>query len=383
MKKASKHLPTIVFLIFVFSVSVLFIALPKKEYSENEKRYMAEFPKFTAESFFSGDFGVDFEKYLSDHMPFRTFFVGLNSYYNNALGNPLSNGIYNCKDGYLINDPPTYERLDINFSIISDFAKENDVKTTMVLAPSTGYVCSDLLPNKHIVYKDDEYFEKAKGVLSENDVDFIDMREPLKNAYNAGTQVFYKTDHHWTSEGAFIAYCQLADSLGFERKEKNRYDITEYDDFYGTTYSSSGFWMTKPDSIETWESKDIKPNTISVEITEGDKKSTSKSMFYLDNLKEMDKYPIYLDGNHPYTTITNKTLSKNENSKKLLIIKDSFAHSLTPFLADHYAEITMIDMRYYKQNIAQLVESGDFDNVLFVYSIDNLSTDTDLAAILN
>ena len=383
MKKASKHLPTIVFLIFIFSVSVLFIALPKKEYSANEKRYLAEFPKLSVESFFSGDFGVDFEKYLSDHMPARSFFVGLNSYYNNALGNPLSNGIYNCKDGYLVNDPPTYDRLDINFSIVADFAKENDVKTAMVLAPSTGYVCSDVLPNKHIIYKDDEYFEKAKDVLSDANVDFVDMREPLKNAYNEGTQVFYKTDHHWTSSGAYLAYEELSSVLGFEKKDKKRYDITEYEDFYGTTYSSSGFWLTKPDTIETWESKDIKPNAITVEITEGDETTTSDSMFYLDNLKDNDKYPIYLDGNHPYTTIKNKTLAKNENSKKLLIIKDSFAHTLTPFLADHYAEIVMIDMRYYKQNVTELLEKGDFDNVLFVYSIDNLSTDSDLAFILN
>lgn len=383
MKKASKHLPTIVFLIFIFLVSVLFIALPKKEYSANEKRYLAEFPKLSVESFFSGDFGVDFEKYLSDHMPARSFFVGLNSYYNNALGNPLSNGIYNCKDGYLINDPPTYDRLDINFSIVADFAKENDVKTAMVLAPSTGYVCSDLLPNKHIIYKDDEYFEKAKEVLSDANVHFVDMREPLKNAYNDGTQVFYKTDHHWTSSGAYLAYNELSNVLGFEKKDKKRYDITEYEDFYGTTYSSSGFWLTKPDVIETWESKDIKPNAITVEITEGDETTTSRSMFYLDNLKDNDKYPIYLDGNHPYTTIKNKTLSKDENSKKLLIIKDSFAHTLTPFLADHYAEIVMIDMRYYKQNVTELLEKGDFDNVLFVYSIDNLSTDSDLAFILN
>ena len=383
MKKASKHLPTIVFLIFIFLVSVLFIALPKKEYSENEKRYLAEFPKLSADSFFSGDFGVDFEKYLSDHMPGRSFFVGLNSYYNNALGNPLSNGIYNCKDGYLINDPPTYDRLDINFSIVADFAKENDVKTAMVLAPSTGYVCSDLLPNKHIIYKDDEYFEKAKDVLSDANVDFVDMREPLKNAYNDGTQVFYKTDHHWTSSGAYLAYEELSSVLGFEKKDKKRYDITQYEGFYGTTYSSSGFWLTKPDTIETWESKDIKPNAITVEITEGDETTTSDSMFYLENLKDNDKYPIYLDGNHPYTTIKNKTLSKDENSKKLLIIKDSFAHTLTPFLADHYAEIVMIDMRYYKQNVTELLEKGDFDNVLFVYSIDNLSTDSDLAFILN
>lgn len=376
MKKALKNLPTVVFLVFIFSMTILFLVLPKKDYSSSEKRYMASFPTLTAKSFFSGDFGEDFEKYLSDHTAFRNFWVSLNSYYNLCLGNPLSNGIYHCDDGYLINDPPVTDRLETNIDVMAEFSTNCSIPSTLVLAPSTGYVSNDVLPNKHIVYHDDELFESTSKTLSQSNIAFVDLREDFKKAYNNGTQVYYKTDHHWTAEGAYIAYCALAKELNYTANVKENYDISTYGDFYGTTYSSSGFWFTKPDNIEIWESKALQNSDIQVSITDNGETEVSSSMFFLDNLNEDDKYPVYLDGNHPYTVIKNNSL---KNGEKLLVIKDSFAHSLVPFLADHYSEIVMIDMRYYKQSVSELVESNDFSHLLYVYSIDNLGSDTDIA----
>ncbi len=374
MKKALKHLPTIILLVFIFLMAILFFSLPKKEYSSSEKRYLSDFPTLTVDTFFSGDFGEEFEKYLSDHTPFRNFWVGLNSYYNLALGNPLSNGIYHCSDGYLINDPPNTDRLDINIDVISEFADKSGLPATMVLAPSTGYIVNDVLPNEHIVYNDDELFADVTDTLSKSTVNFVDIREDFKNAYKNGTQVYYKTDHHWTSEGAYLAYCALSDELGFTANTREMYDITTHSGFYGTTYSSSGYWFTKPDDIEVW---DCKNHSSEVSITDNGTTKHYKSMFFNDHLKEDDKYPVYLDGNHPYTVIKNSSMKLD--GEKLLVIKDSFAHSLVPFLAAHYEEITMIDMRYYKQSVSELIENGDFDRLLFVYSVDNLGSDTDIA----
>ncbi len=379
MKKSLKYLPTIFFVAFIFVMTILFFALPKKEYSSAEKRYLSDFPTLSVDTFFSGDFGEDFEKYLSDHTAFRQFWVGLNSYYNLGLGNPLSNGIYHCKDGYLLNDPPVTDRFDTNIEIIAEFANKTDLPSTMVLAPSTGYIANDVLPNKHIVYHDDELFANAKEVLKENGVSFVDLRSEFKEAYRNGAQLYYKTDHHWTTSGAHLAYCNLGDKMGFKANDKDSYEITSYENFYGTTYSSSGYWMTKPDTIEVWQSKSLKGSEISVSIADGKNSVESTSMYFLENLEDDDKYPVFLDGNHPYTLIENKTLKESGNNKKLLIIKDSFAHALTPFLADNYSEIVMIDMRYYKESVSQLIENEKFTEMLFVYSVDNLGSDTDIA----
>ncbi len=375
MKKALKHLPTIVFILFIYAMAILFFVLPKSHYSSSEKRYLKEFPQFNSDTFFSGDFGEEFETYLSDHTAFRNFYVGLNSYYNLSLSNPLSNGIYHCKDGYLINDPVNTDRFMPNIEVIAEFAAKQDIKSTMVLAPSTGYVANDVLPNKHIIYNDDELFSQASDVLKNSGVTFVDIRDDFKAAYKSGTQVYYKTDHHWTASGAHLAYNALGSALNITPYSKDNYNIDSHGGFYGTTYSSSGYWYTKPDNIELWYSK--QKQDINVTITDGGKTIESDSLFFTDRLTEDDKYPVYLDGNHPYTVIKNQALKNND--QKLLVIKDSFAHSLVPFLADHYSEIIMIDMRYYKQNVTELIKNTGVDQILFIYSIDNLATDADVA----
>lgn len=374
MKKSKLRLiPMFVFLIFVFSLTILFFALPKKEYSSSEKRYLQQAPAFSFDALFSGKFGDDFETFLSDQFGFRNFWVGLSSYYNLAIGNNGSTGIYFGRNDYLLNDPCGDGRLTINTDVIAEFAaKHPDVPTAALIAPSTGYVCSDILPAVHKEYKDDTYFEMFQEKLS--GVDFVDVRETFKNEYNSGKQIYYKTDHHWTSYGAYTAYRELAPVMGFSANGEDAYEKTAYPDFYGTTYSSSSFWLNPPDEIEVWENH-AHDGAVKVTITEGADVTENSDLFFYDHLEEDDKYPVFLDGNHAYETIENTAASSDE---KLLVIKDSFAHSLVPFLSDHYASITMIDMRYYKQNVSQLIEKEGFDRVLFIYSVDNLSSDTDL-----
>ena len=148
--------------------------------------------------------------------------------------------------------------------------------------------------------------------------------------------------------------------------------MTEVSGFLGTTYSRSGLWGTPSETLELWDSatRFLVENREDGELHEG--------LYYEEHLTEHDKYPVYLDGNHPYTVIKNANATSDE---KLLIVKDSFAHSLTPFLADHYAEIIMVDMRYYANPIPDLVKQEGIDRVLFVYSIDNLAKDDRIALI--
>ncbi|WP_407386160.1 DHHW family protein [Ruminococcus sp.] len=371
MKKVYKHLPAILFVGFIVVMMVLFIVLPKKEYSSSEKRYLQQAPAFSFSRLASGDFGKDFEKFLSDQTAGRNFWVGLSSYYNYAIGNNGSTGIYLCRDGYLVNDPEDLSGLDRNIGFIEEFAEKCPVKTTVLIAPSTGYVCADILPSVHREYRDDVAFENIKAALPS--ADFVDIRTLFKDEYAAGHQLYYKTDHHWTTYGAYTAYRALAGQLGYTPQEQSAYHITAYPGFYGTTYSSSGFWMTKPDSVEVWDNPS-NDSAVVTTITDGEV-TQQQDMFYLKHLEEDDKYPIFLDGNHPYTVIKNAAASSDE---KLLVIKDSFAHSLVPFLADHFSEIVMVDLRYYTAPVSELVKNEGIDRVLAVYSIDNLATDTNL-----
>lgn len=376
MKKIKKYAPAIVFVLFIFSMGIAFLALPKKAYSTSEKRYLASFPKLTSESFLSGQFGTEFEKYLSDHMTGRNFFVGLNAYANLFQGLNGVSGKYLCSDGYIINQPLNAfdNRLDENTEIIKSFADSVDVPVTMTLVPSTGYIMSDKLPANHLTYKDDEYFAQMESALKDSNVNFVNLLEPFRQYAASGDQLYYKTDHHWTSLGAYRAYTLICQSLGITPVSEDRYEIEVYSDFYGTTYSGSAYWFNEPDNIELWVNPQNTEENITVQITEGQETKESHSLFYKEHLSEDDKYPVYLDGNQPFVRITNT----NAPEGKLIVIKDSFAHCLVPFLADNYSEIVMVDMRYYKGSVSELIKTEEADRVLIAYGIDNLATDTDL-----
>lgn len=372
MKKKLLLTPMIIFLCFIFVMTALFIITPKIDYSSAEKRYLEDFPEANLETITNGEFETGFESFLADHFPLRNMWVGLNAYYNLFIGNNASEGVYNCSDGYLINEPVSADnRVKTNIGTILKFKDNVDVPITVMLAPSTGYIKSDVLPAVHNEYLDDYIIGDVKTMLKKKDIGFVDLRARFKREK---AQLYYRTDHHWTSHGARAAYEELCASIGVKASAKSDYELQSYKDFYGTTYSTSGFWLTKPDSITLWNNINHKKGDINITITEGKESKSYDSLYFKNHLKADDKYPVFIDGNHAVETITNKNVKKG----RALVIKDSFAHSIAPFLADSFNTVTLVDTRYYKNSISDMVKSGKYDRVLVIYGIDNFATDTDL-----
>lgn len=373
--KIGKYIPAVVFLIFIYGMALWFLFSPKTDYSSSEKRYLQKFPDTNVEKVLSGEFGSEFETFFADQFPQRNTWVGLNAYTALAEGNNGASGVYNCKNGYLINKPvSTDNNLDKNVGAVVDFAKTIDAPTTVMLVPSTGYIADDVLPTFHDKYNDDEDISKISSTLSKEKIGFVDLRERFKSEYKNGSQLYYKTDHHWTTKGAYTGYQELCKALGITPIDDSTLKKDSYPDFYGTTYSSSGFWLTPPDNIEIWSNPKNSDKNISVKITEGANVKTSGSMYFTDHLKEDDKYPVFIDGNHALTEITNT----NAKNGTILLIKDSFSHSLAPFLAENYSKVVLVDLRYYKESVSQLVSTYNPEQVVVLYGIDNLATDTDI-----
>lgn len=373
--KIGKYIPAVVFLIFIYGIALWFLFSPKTDYSSSEKRYLQKFPDANVEKVLSGEFGSEFETFFADQFPQRNTWVGLNAYTTLAEGNNGASGVYNCKNGYLINKPvSTDNNLDKNVGAVVDFAKTIDAPTTVMLVPSTGYIADDVLPTFHDKYNDDEDISRISSTLSKEKIGFVDLRERFKSEYKNGSQLYYKTDHHWTTKGAYTGYQELCKALGITPIDDSTLKKDSYPDFYGTTYSSSGFWLTPPDNIEIWSNPKNSDKNISVKITEGANVKTSGSMYFTDHLKEDDKYPVFIDGNHALTEITNT----NAKNGTILLIKDSFSHSLAPFLAENYSKVVLVDLRYYKESVSQLVSTYNPEQVVVLYGIDNLATDTDI-----
>ena len=370
------YLPAFLFGGFILAMAVWFIFAPKQSYSASEKRVLAEFPDTSAENVFSGQFGKDFETYFADHFPARNLWVGVNSYTTLFEGNNGAAGVYNGSDGYLINKPISKDnQLDKNLGILTEFKETiGDVPMTAMFVPSTGYIVQDKLPLVHDNYNDDAYFNKAAKTLKAGGIDFVDLRTDFQNEYKNGTQLYYRTDHHWTTAGAYAGYQALCEKLGLPAAQKSTFNIEKYDGFYGTTYSTSGFWLTPPDTVEVWNNPKNTGESISVTIAESNRTIESNSMFFYEHDKEEDKYPIFLDGNHALTEITNK----NAKGGTIVVVKDSFSHCFAPFLAENYSKVILVDMRYYSQEVSQIIRVERPEQVLVLYGMDNFATDTDI-----
>lgn len=357
------------FCAFIGVFCFLFFVLPKQYFSVNEKRVLEKEPQFSFSALTDGSFGKSVESYLSDHFAARNFFVGLNSYYNLAVGRNGASGIYSGQDGYLIEKPVEQcgDALDRNIAAIQNFAKKTGIKPDMMVVPSTGYVESGKLPSVHEPYNDGEILANAQKRL-QGSVNYIDLAAPLKE--NAGKfELYYKTDHHWTSRGAYLAYQTYCANAGLTAVPLDRFVKETADGFYGTTYSRSALWLSSPDTIEMYKDP---AGSFSVEIADGNKRSDS--LFFKNHLTEPDKYPVFLDGNHSLVKITNK----NAKGGKLLLIKDSYAHPFAPFAAENFSEIYMVDLRYYKSSLSKLIQENSIDKVLILYGIENFVTDTNL-----
>ena len=384
-----RMIPMIVFLLFVFGFAVWFWVNPKSDFSESEKRPLAKFPDMSVSSpqeFFektsyvlSGDFGKDFETFYADQFPARKLWVGINAYSQKTAGINGADGVYKCKNGYLINKPKYDDNnLNRNLSVVEEFAQTAcNVPTTVLIAPSTGYICNDVLPPFHLPYRDDETFDMISGRLSDKGIGFVDLREDFKTAYADGRQLYYKTDHHWTTEGAYTAYTALCRSLGLEPAARNTFMVERYNGFYGTAYSSSGFWLNEADKLEVWNNPKNTEEKISVTIYDGKNEDTinTHSMFFDSHDSENDKYPVFLDGNHALTTITND----NVKDGKIVVIKDSFSHCFAPFLAENFHTVILVDMRLYKgERVSDLISAEKPDQILCLYGMDNFAQDMDI-----
>ena len=371
MKKLYHFLPALVFLVFLAAMALLLLFSPVREYSENEKRYLAGRPEVSAENILSGETQKELEKFTADQIPGRDFFVGVNAYWNLATGRNAAQDIYYCDEGYLINAPKQADEkiFTDNLTRFDQFAEKLGVPADLVMVPTTGYLMEEVLPAFHKEYQDDALYDLA-GTLLEN-VRLVDVRDALKQGKDGG-QICYRTDHHLTSYGNYLLYEAYQKANNGTYLSRDAYEVTSYDGFYGTDWSGSGYWLVDPDTVEVWDAGLAPTVTL---IDGGAEPKVSNDLFYLSHLENLDKYPIFLDGNHAMVTIHNP----DAQGGNLLVIRDSYAHCLSTFLAADYQNIYLVDLRYYRQSVSEFVAEHPVDRVLYLYGMDNLITDTNSA----
>ena len=378
-----------IFLVLVFGLTAASLLKKPEEFSENENRYLAQMPAFSLDSLFSDNsdekFTSLYETYITDQFVFRDGWIRLKTYAERATLKQDIKNVFFCKDDYLIENYPasdfTSETASSHVSTLKQFVEtyqaqlgEDAVKVMIV--PTASQILSDKLPPFASPYPQDTYLNSIREAVGENA--YLDAEAVLES--HKEEYIFYRTDHHWTAGGAFYAYQLWADSLGLTPWEAGDFNVTEVSDsFLGTVYSKVNF-PNKADSILCYSP--VEPMNYSLTTFAG---QTADSLYYPEALNTKDKYTYYTGQNDPLLTVRSEAAGSSDTlleGRKLLIVKDSYAHSFVPFAANHFSEIYMADLRYYNQPLSSLIEEKGITDILVLYNTENFATDTSIAKLV-
>ena len=362
----------ILFAALILVVSVLFWAIPDRTFSETENKDLTQLPAFTVERLIDGRYTADIADYMADQFPGRDFFIRVKAAAEMALGKMGNNGVILGEGGTLIprSESVNTDNLTKNLSAIAAFTKwcENKgIPTTTAVAGRSADVLHHTLPN----FYGSAYSDALWGTLAEEahalNRPILPLRDPLHERAKAGEYVYYRTDHHWTTLGAYYGTKEILAEMGEEIAPVETYTREVVSDaFFGTTWSTAGMSWIAPDTMEYFRIAGDTDFTTTI-LDNG----TSFAGFYdRSYLAKKDKYSSFIGGNNALVTVTK---NGGEDRPTLLLIKDSFAHSTVPFLAQHY-DLLIVDIRYYKKSTAALVDEYGVDRMLLLYNIDSLTS---------
>lgn len=362
-----KKIVFIIISIITILLSIIFILNPKKEFSENENRFLATFPKYSFQSLKDGKYIKELEEYITDHFPYRDAFVGFKTRIELTLGKKDINEIYIGKDEYMLTK---YEEIDPHKIIekINNFKDKNsDNNINLILLPSSITIYQEKLPKFAITDSELAIIDTIYKNVNVKTIDTYDSLVAEKKNHN----VFYKTDHHYTTYGAFVTYqdyCRENNIVPNEQEFFNQEKVT--DKFYGTLYSKTNNYNIKPDEIILF-----KTNT-NYRIKYMDNGLETNTLYDEDYLKEKDKYSVFLSNNHSLIEITNNDTTSRE---EVLVIKDSYGNSFVPFIAEHYKKIHVVDLRYNLNSMTDYLQENDqIKDVIILYNINTINEESSI-----
>ena len=363
-----------IFLVFLIVAFAFNLFSKDKKYSESENRMLAQKPVFSMANLTSGKYMKDMEDYVTDQFFIRDKWINLKVLEDLALGKKESNGVYIGKKDYLMEIPtaPNQKALDNNLDAISNFsASHPDINTVMTLIPNAAYIYDHLIPRNAPVRDQEKDIKYVMNAVSTS-LNFVDLTKTMSS--HKEENIYYKTDHHWTTLGARYAFDALSTALGIEKptQEYKIYPVTH--SFQGTLASKSGYDKAL-DTIEIYVPQGVNTECV-VNFTDEGKKSAS--VYESAALKKKDKYEVFFGGNHTRIDIS----TPMEGKKNLLLFKDSYANCFIPFLVPYYRNIIVIDPRYFYDDIESLISDNEITDVLFLYNVNTFLGDNSLGDVL-
>ena len=374
-RKVQEKLVGIIFILTLFLFLIINVIVPDREKSVQENRMLATKPKFRLSSLISGDYDEKFEAYMDDQFVGRDMWRKLKVTVDRIGGSRLENGVYIGTNGQLLEQIEVADEnhLAANIKAIKSFSEsQSKIPVRMMLVPDAANVLNHSLPALAKPEDQTQMFSMVRKDLGDS-VEWIDVSTELNK--HKTEKIYYKTDHHWTTLGAFYAFQAAAPSLGIEGDLSGKYvSYAVSDSFNGMLASKSGVSLGEKEQIDIYVPTEEDTDLIVDYVDEG-KRSTS--LYDSSKLKEKDQYTVFLGGNSSLLDI--RTVSTS--TKRLLLVKDSFANSFIPFLTPYYREIVVVDPRYYSGTINDLMDSYRISEVLFLYSGNTFFKDNNISGV--
>ena len=375
LKKILKYPVVLAFFLFIFLFTAVDLVKPDREYSEFENKYLTQRPEFTLASFLNNEWTSKYETYLNDQFVLRDDWITLKSICESMLLKIENNGIAYGADDYLFEKFTTlagdslaqFERnVGYEKTFIDTYGET--VPITFTIIPNAYMILPEKLPEGLTQVDQAAYTAPIYEAVGDKAqvVDFTGALTAHKDDY-----IFYRTDHHWTTLGAYYAYAAYVESLGMEPVALDSLSGIEVPDFYGTYFSKAKKFDAVADTITYYPIADA---GVIIDGQEAD------GYYDLSKFEVRDKYAAFLRGNNGYTVIKSgvREAPEGQEPSKILVIKDSYANSFVPFLLYNFDEVHVVDLRYSAVSMKELLSTENFDQVLLMYNFMNLVTDTNL-----
>lgn len=353
--------------VFVFG----YIFVPQRSFSDNENRSLQTFPQITLKSVLSGETQSKLTTYASDQILFRDELISVKTVLQKAVGRRDIGGVYLCDDGYYIEkttkddiDDKVYSDNLQSLKTFCDFYKGKiSGEITVGIIPDAAEVLHDKLPANAATFDQREVLNTVAKTSGVKNIDFLTALTDVKE------DAFFKTDHHWTAKGAYSAYKAYCKTVNIPAAEDFETE-TVATDFYGTLYSKVIDPSAQPDTIEFYRFDGDENYKVTADGKERD------GIYDRTFLEKKDKYSAFLGGNRALVTV-----SGGKGNGNLLVIRDSYTASLLPLLMRNYESVTLVDTRYYKNSLKDVVQNNNITDISVILSAKNFATDSSFGIV--
>lgn len=358
MKKEKKG--TVLFLALVFFLFSVFCWLkPSEELSVTERRKLAQRPQGSAETIANGRFMNDFEKYAADQFPFRDGLRSLKAWVSRNIWRQSDNhGIY-VADGsavkmeYPLNEKSISHAIDRFRNVYERYLKESGSEIYVAVIPDKNYFTAE--ESGHLRMDYEKLFSMMRSDLPQ--MQWIELRELLS------IEDYYSTDIHWRQEKIVDIAEKIADEMGITLSGEYETKTVEKP-FYGVYCGQSALTLP-PEELHY-----LTNETIAACKVKNYENGAEGGVYDLDRAEGNDLYEIFLSGPVSLLTIENPMA---ETDRELIVFRDSFGSSLAPLLAQGYAKITLVDIRYLSSGMLEKYIDFQNQDILFLYSTSVLN----------